>query len=169
MSSSYASVTINAPPPYLSLSRQESLPVVMTVAGSDSSGGAGIEADVKTITAHRCYAMTCATALTAQTPLSVYGVHLIPKEFIAQVLDVNLRDMKCDVIKTGMLTEEAIDVLSEKLNHLGPVNRPKLVVDPVLVATSGTPLASENLVKVIKEKLTPLADILTPNIPECFK
>lgn len=169
MSSSYASVTINPPPPYLSLSRQESLPVVMTVAGSDSSGGAGIEADVKTITAHRCYAMTCATALTAQTPLSVYGVHLIPKEFIAQVLDVNLRDMKCDVIKTGMLTEEAIDVLSEKLNHLGPVNRPKLVVDPVLVATSGTPLASENLVKVIKEKLTPLADILTPNIPECFK
>lgn len=169
MSSSYTSVTINAPPPYLSLSRQETLPVVMTIAGSDSSGGAGIEADVKTITAHRCYAMTCTTALTAQTPVSVYGIHLIPKEFIAQVLDVNLKDMKCNVIKTGMLTEYAIDVLSEKLNQLGPINRPKLVVDPVLVATSGAPLAGENLVKLIKEKLTPLADILTPNIPECFK
>ncbi|CAL9729604.1 hydroxymethylpyrimidine/phosphomethylpyrimidine kinase Thi20p [Monosporozyma unispora] len=166
---SYTTLIINAPPPYLSLSQQERLPVVMTVAGSDSSGGAGIEADVKAITAHKCYAMTCASALTIQTPVSVYGIHLIPKNVITQILDVNLRDMECDVIKTGMLTVDAIEALSDKLNQLGPENRPKLVIDPVLVATSGSPLAGEELVSVIKEKLSPLADILTPNIPECFK
>lgn len=166
---SYSTVTVNGPPPYLSLSQQERLPVVMTVAGSDSSGGAGIEADVKAITAHKCYAMTCASALTIQTPVSVYGIHLIPKNVIQQILDVNLKDMRCDVIKTGMLTVDAIDALADKLNQLEPGNRPKLVIDPVLVATSGSTLAGEELVQIIKQKLTPLADILTPNIPECFK
>lgn len=165
----YETVIVNTPPPYLSLAEKERLPVVMTVAGSDSSGGAGIEADIKTITAHKCYAMTCASALTIQTPVSVYGVHYIPKDVIAQILDVNLRDIECDVIKTGMLTVDAIEALSEKLYQLTPEERPKLVIDPVLVATSGSSLAGDKLVDVIRSKLTPLADILTPNIPECFK
>lgn len=166
---SYQTLTINAPPPYLSLSQQERLPVVMTVAGSDSSGGAGVEADVKAITAHKCYAMTCVSALTIQTPVSVHGIHLVPKDVISRVLECNLRDMRCDVIKTGMLTVDAIEALSDKLNQISPENRPKLVIDPVLVATSGSPLAGEELLSIIKDKLTPLADILTPNIPECFK
>ena len=83
-------ISINTPPPYLALNKNERLPVVMTVAGSDSSGGAGIEADVKTITAHKCYAMTCMGALTAQTPAKVYSIHPLPKEFISQVLDLSL-------------------------------------------------------------------------------
>ncbi|GAV51664.1 hypothetical protein ZYGR_0AF01350 [Zygosaccharomyces rouxii] len=161
-------ISINTPPPYLALNKNERLPVVMTVAGSDSSGGAGIEADVKTITAHKCYAMTCMGALTAQTPAKVYSIHPLPKEFISQVLDANLKDMRCDVIKTGMLTENAVEALAAKLNTMGP-ERPKLVVDPVLVATSGSALSSEALVKLVKDKITPLAELLTPNIYECFK
>lgn len=162
-------IKINTPPPYLTLARDEHLPVVMSVAGTDSSGGAGIEADVKTITAHRCYAMTCVTALTAQTPTEVFKVHPTPKEFVQKVLDVNLQDMECHVIKTGMLTVDAVNVLSSKLRSLPAEERPKLVVDPVLVATSGCALGGSDLVKAIKEELTPLADLLTPNIPECFE
>lgn len=163
------SIKINTPPPYLTLSRDEYLPVVLTVAGSDSSGGAGIEADTKTITAHRCYAMTCVTALTAQSPVAVSDVHPIPKEFIQKVLDVNLADMKCTVIKTGMLTVDAAQVLSAKLRSMPENERPKLVVDPVMVATSGSVLGDSKLVEILKKDLTPLADLLTPNIPECFE
>lgn len=162
-------IKINTPPPYLTLARNEHLPVVMTVAGSDSSGGAGVEADIKAITAHRCYAMSCVTALTAQTPADVFEVHPIPKEFLQKVLDVNLKDMRCDVIKTGMLTVDAVHVLSSKLRGLPVEERPKLLVDPVLVATSGCALGGSDLVKALKEEITPLADLLTPNIPECFE
>lgn len=166
---SLTTIKINTPPPYLTLSRDEHLPIVMSVAGSDSSGGAGIEADVKTITAHRCYAMTCMTALTAQTPVSVADVHPVPRTFIEKVLDVNLADMKCNVIKTGMLTVDAAHALSAKLQSLPQGERPKLVVDPVLVATSGSALGDAKLVEVLKKEITPLADLLTPNIPECFE
>lgn len=163
----FSTVNINTPPPYLTLSRDEHLPVVLTVAGSDSSGGAGIEADTKTITAHRCYAMTCMTALTAQTPVTVSDIHPIPKEFIQKVLDVNLGDMRCNTIKTGMLTVDAARVLSAKLKSLS--ERPKLVVDPVMVATSGSRLGGSELVEVMKKDIAPLADLLTPNIPECYE
>lgn len=161
-------ININTPPPYLSLAREERLPTVLTVAGSDSSGGAGIEADLKTFTAHRCYGMTCASALTIQTPAKVHDIFKIPQSIISQILDANLKDMRCDVIKCGMLTEEAVEALSTKLNQLGAA-RPKLVVDPVLVATSGSSLASEGVAKLLIEKITHFADILTPNIPEAFK
>ncbi|CCK72487.1 trifunctional hydroxymethylpyrimidine kinase/phosphomethylpyrimidine kinase/thiaminase KNAG_0K01220 [Huiozyma naganishii CBS 8797] len=166
---SFSKIVVNTPPPYLSLSKDEHLPVVMTVAGSDCSGGAGVEADVKTISAHRCYAMTCVAALTIQTPLAVYGIQDTPGKVVSQILDVNLKDMKCDVIKTGMLTVDVIHALSEKLQSIPDAQRPKLVVDPVLVATVGSALASEDVVTVIKKDLTPMADIITPNIPECFK
>lgn len=128
----YSTVNINTPPPYLALASNEKLPTVLSIAGTDPSGGAGVEADVKTITAHRCYAMTCITALNAQTPVKVYSINNTPKEVVSQILDANLQDMKCDVIKTGMLTTAAIEVLHEKLLQLGE-NRPKLVVDPVLL------------------------------------
>lgn len=161
-------IDINSPPPYLTLNRNESLPVVMSVASSDSSGGAGIEADIKTITAHRCYGMTCVAALTAQTPLKVHSIHAIPEEFVVRILDANLKDMRCDVIKTGMLTESAAEALARKLKSLGTA-KPQLVVDPVLVATSGSSLSSEGLVDLIKAKVTPLATLITPNLFECFK
>lgn len=164
----YSTVDINTPPPYLALASNEKLPTVLSIAGTDPSGGAGVEADVKTITAHRCYAMTCITALNAQTPIKVYSINNTPKEVVSQILDANLQDMKCDVIKTGMLTTAAIEVLHEKLLQLGE-NRPKLVVDPVLVATSGSSLAGKDIASLITEKIAPFADILTPNIPECFK
>lgn len=162
-------ITVNTPPPYLTLSSAEHLPTVMTVAGSDCSGGAGTEADVKTITAHRCYAMTCITALTVQTPVSVFNVQLTPREIVAGILDANLRDMRCDVIKTGMLTLDAIDALHAKISSIPASERPQMVVDPVLVATSGSALAGDELVAVMKEKITPFATVLTPNIPESFK
>ena len=164
-----STVIVNTPPPYLTLSSAERLPTVMTVAGSDCSGGAGVEADVKTVTAHRCYALTCVTALTVQTPVSVFNVQVTPKDVVSQILEVNLRDMRCDVIKTGMLTPEAVDALSEAVTALPVSSRPLLVVDPVLVATSGSPLAGDELVQVLTTKLTPLATLLTPNIPEAFK
>ena len=164
----YSTVSINTPPPYLTLACNEKLPTVMSIAGADSSGGAGIEADIKTITAHRCYAMTCITTLTAQTPAKVYGVQITPKEVVSQILEANLQDMKCNVIKTGMLTAAAIEVLHEKLLQLGE-NRPKLVVDPVLCATSGSSPTGKDVTSLITEKIAPFADILTPSIPDCFK
>lgn len=166
----FKTIVVNTPPPYLTLNKDEQLCTVMTIAGSDSSGGAGIEADIKTITAHKCYAMSCITALTVQTPVSVYGIHPTPKEVVKSILDVNLRDMRCNAIKTGVLTLESIDALNEVLVKLKDTNyKPKLVVDPVLVATSGSSLAKDELIDILTEKITPFADLLTPNIPECFK
>lgn len=170
MTNAHTTITINTPPPYLSLAKSERLPTVLTIAGSDSSGGAGIEADLKTISAHRCYGMTCMTALTIQTPVKVYGIHVTPKNVVSQILDANLKDMRCDVIKTGMLTLESIEALHDKLKSFeGDESKPKLIVDPVLVATSGSSLAADELVSIIKEKITPFATLLTPNVPECFK
>ncbi|CCH59254.1 hypothetical protein TBLA_0B04160 [Henningerozyma blattae CBS 6284] len=161
-------VKVNTPPPYLTLSEHENLPSVLTIAGSDSSGGAGIEADLKTITAHRCYAMTCITAITVQTPSKVYDVHKISKDSIKEILDVNLNSMKCDVIKCGMLTIEAAEALNEKLIQLGD-KKPKLVVDPLLSATSGKSFSGATFVDILKEIVTPFADLITPNIPEALK
>ncbi|CAI4039012.1 hypothetical protein SMKI_06G3640 [Saccharomyces mikatae IFO 1815] len=164
----YSTVSINTPPPYLTLASNEKLPTILSIAGADSSGGAGIEADIKTITAHRCYAMTCITTLTAQTPVKVYGIKNTPKDVVSQILEANLKDMKCDVIKTGMLTTAAIEVLHEKLVQLGE-KRPKLVVDPVLCATSCSNSAGKDVAGLIVEKISPFADVLTPKISDCFK
>lgn len=164
----YTTVNINTPPPYLTLTRNEKLPVVLTVAGSDSSGGAGIEADIKTISAHRCYAMTCITALTSQTPAKVYNIHRVPREVVRTSLQCNMADMRCDAIKTGMLTVEAIEELSNELKK-DHYNDMKLIVDPVLVATSGSILGGEKLKNELINILTPLATLVTPNIPECFQ
>lgn len=160
-------VMVTTAPPYAALKKNDALPTVLTIAGSDSSGGAGIEADLKTITSHRCYGLTCITALTAQTPERVYAVHNTPKSHLKLILQSNLRDMRVDVIKTGMLTDDAVDVLIEVLGAIPKEQRPSLVVDPVLIATSGFSLAEGNSTVLKIKELAPLATLLTPNIYEC--
>lgn len=136
----------------------------LTIAGSDSSGGAGIQADIKTMTANGVYAMSAITALTAQNTTGVAGYVETPPDFLAQQLDCVFTDIFPDAVKTGMVPSvPLIEVIAAKLRQYGAGN---LVVDPVMVAASGARLISEDAVVVLKEKLFPLATVLTPNIPE---
>ena len=136
----------------------------LTIAGSDSSGGAGIQADIKTMTANGVYATSAITALTAQNTTGVYGILESTPEFLANQLDCIFTDIFPDAVKTGMVSSTAlIAVIADKLRQYGARN---IVVDPVMVATSGSRLISEEAVDALKEKLLPLATLLTPNIPE---
>ncbi|KAL2358697.1 Phosphomethylpyrimidine kinase-domain-containing protein [Cryomyces antarcticus] len=137
---------------------------ILLRAGSDSSGGAGLEADQKVIAAHGCYAMTATTALTAQNTQGVYGIHETPPDFVKKQIDACIDDIGVDVVKTGMLASaETINVVADALQrHRVAVS----VVDPVMVATSGAQLLPEKAVKVLLEKLLPMTTILTPNLPE---
>ena len=136
----------------------------LTIAGSDSSGGAGIQADIKTMTANGVYAMSAITALTAQNTTGVYGILESTPEFLANQLDCVFTDIFPDAVKTGMVSSTAlIGVIADKLRQYGAKN---IVVDPVMVATSGSRLISEEAVEALKERLLPLATLLTPNIPE---
>ena len=136
----------------------------LTLAGSDSSGGAGIQADIKTMTANGVYATSAITALTAQNTTGVYGILESTPEFLANQLDCVFTDIFPDAVKTGMVSSTAlIAVIADKLRQYGARN---IVVDPVMVATSGARLISEEAVDALKEKLLPLATLLTPNIPE---
>ena len=137
---------------------------VLTIAGSDCSGGAGIQADIKTITAHRLYAMSAITALTAQNTTGVYGIHEVPSEFIAQQLDCIFTDIIPDSIKIGMVSSsDIIKIIAERLSKYNAKN---IVVDPVMVATSGSKLLSDDAITALVENLIPLAKVITPNIPE---
>ncbi len=137
---------------------------VLTVAGSDSSGGAGIQADLKTMTANGVYGMSAITALTAQNTLGVTAIFEVTPEFLGQQLDAVFTDIFPDAVKTGMLSSsELIEVIAERLTFYKAQN---IVVDPVMIATSGARLINENAVNTLKEKLLPIADIVTPNIPE---
>ena len=137
---------------------------VLTIAGSDSSGGAGIQADIKTIEAHRLFAQSAITALTAQNTTGVYGVHDVPPEFVAQQIDVVFDDIRPDAVKIGMVSSAAIvEAIAETLIRNKAAN---IVVDPVMVATSGSELASSDAVVALREKLIPLATVITPNMPE---
>lgn len=136
----------------------------LTIAGSDCSGGAGIQADLKTFSALGCFGMSVITALTAQNTLGVHAVHPVPHEFVRQQLELVLDDLGADAIKTGMLfgpeiIEAIISVL--QINPTIP-----LIVDPVMVAKGGNKLLSEDSIGLIKTKLIPLATLITPNIPE---
>ncbi|KAG0644640.1 Phosphomethylpyrimidine kinase-domain-containing protein [Tuber brumale] len=143
------------------------IPRVLTVAGSDSSGGAGIEADLKVITANGCYGMTAITALTAQNTLGIDNIHYIPGPFLRSCLEAVLSDIGADVVKTGMLgSEENVFVVAEILQKYGIT---KTVIDPVMVSTTGSKLLPEGAVNAIREKLFPLALLLTPNIPEAMQ
>ncbi len=138
---------------------------VLIVAGSDSGGGAGIQADIKTVTALGGYAMTAVTALTAQNTQGVFGVVGVEPAFIQQQMRVVLDDLGADAIKTGMLHNvAAIEAVCEVLEALDPA--PPLVVDPVMVAQSGDALLEADAVASIARRLAPLATVLTPNAPE---
>ncbi len=137
---------------------------VLTIAGSDCSGGAGIQADIKTITAHKMYAMSAITALTAQNTTGVYGVMDVPPEFVAQQLDCIFTDIFPDSVKIGMVSNvKIIEVIVQKLIEYSAKN---IVVDPVMIATSGSKLINDIAIGTLISKLVPLADIITPNIPE---
>ncbi len=137
---------------------------VLTIAGSDCSGGAGIQADIKTITAHNVYAMSAITALTAQNTMGVTGVSDVSPEFLKMQLDAIFEDIYPDAVKIGMVSNiETIDIIVERLKYYKAKN---IVVDPVMVATSGSKLLREEAIEAVKKKLIPIADIITPNISE---
>jgi len=137
---------------------------VMTIAGSDSGGGAGIQADLKTFAALGVYGTSVVTAVTAQNTLGVTAVHEIPPEIVAAQIDAVVSDIGADAVKTGMLASAPIiEVVAAKVrqHHL-----PNLVVDPVMVAKSGDPLLRQEAVTVLRDLLLPLATVVTPNLPE---
>lgn len=137
---------------------------VLTIAGSDSSGGAGIQADIKTITAHKMYAMSAITALTAQNTTGVYGIFDATPEFVAQQIDCIFTDIRPDAVKIGMVSNAAIiAAIADKLVEYKAEN---IVADPVMVSTSGSRLLSEDASDVLINKLLPLAAVITPNVPE---
>ena len=137
---------------------------VLTVAGSDSSGGAGIQADIKTITAHKMYAMSVITALTAQNTVKVADVSEVLPHFVAKQMDSVFEDIFPDSIKTGMLpSAEIIEKVAEKFTQYDAKN---IVVDPVMVSTSGCRLSQKTALDALKTCLLPIADVVTPNIHE---
>ncbi len=136
----------------------------LTIAGSDSSGGAGIQADLKTMTMNGVFGMSAITALTAQNTTGVTGIMEVTPEFLASQLDAVFTDIRPDAVKTGMVaSSELIRVIAQKLKEYGAKN---IVVDPVMVATSGAKLISDDAIETLKSELLPLADVITPNIPE---
>ena len=136
----------------------------LTIAGSDSSGGAGIQADIKTMTANGVYAMSAITALTAQNTTGVQGIFEVTPEFLSLQLDSIFTDIRPDAVKIGMVSSSGlISAIAEKLKEYKAEN---IVVDPVMVATSGARLISEDAISTLKAELLPLAKVLTPNIPE---
>jgi hydroxymethylpyrimidine/phosphomethylpyrimidine kinase len=138
---------------------------VLTIAGSDSGGGAGIEADVKTISALGAYACTTITALTAQNTLGVAGVHSVPAEFVRLSMQTVLADLGADAIKLGMLANA--DIIAAVADTV-PDNIP-VVLDPVMVATSGAVLLPIAAIDILRRRLLPRASIVTPNLPEAQK
>jgi hydroxymethylpyrimidine/phosphomethylpyrimidine kinase len=137
---------------------------VLTIAGSDSGGGAGIQADLKTISAIGCYGMSVITALTAQNTKGVSGIHAVPPSFAAEQMSAVFTDIGADAVKIGMLySAELIEVVSEQLKKHRAKN---IVIDPVMVAQSGDKLLQDDAIEAIKKHLMPLADVVTPNIPE---
>lgn len=137
---------------------------VLTIAGSDSGGGAGIQADLKTFAALGCYGTSAITALTAQNTLGVAGIHPVPPAFAAAQITAVLGDIGTDAVKIGMLySAELIRVVAEQLRAFDAAN---IVLDPVMVAASGDKLLQDDAVAAVRECLMPLADVLTPNIPE---
>lgn len=139
-------------------------PITLTIAGSDSGGGAGIQADLKTFAALQCFGTTVITAVTAQNTLGVRAVHPIPVEVIAAQLDALSADLAPAAVKTGMLaTREVVETVADGLVRLSP---PCLIVDPVMVATSGDALLDADAVQAVRDRLLPLATCLTPNLDE---
>lgn len=136
----------------------------LTIAGSDCSGGAGIQADLKTMLANGVYGMSVITSLTAQNTTGVRSILNSDPKFLADQIDAVFEDIVPDAVKTGMIpSKDLVEVIAQKLQNYGVKN---LVVDPVMVATSGADLSNSESVKALKEKLIPLATVVTPNVPE---
>ncbi|MDE2321553.1 MAG: bifunctional hydroxymethylpyrimidine kinase/phosphomethylpyrimidine kinase [candidate division NC10 bacterium] len=140
------------------------MPTALTIAGSDSGGGAGIQADLKTFAALGVFGTSAITSVTAQNTVGVQGVHDLPSEFVGRQIDSVLEDIEIDAAKTGMLSNAAIiEVVATKVTAHAIT---RLVVDPVMVAKSGAPLLQPRAVKALVERLLPLALVVTPNVPE---
>lgn len=139
-------------------------PVVLTIAGSDSGGGAGIQADLKTFMALGCHGLSAIAALTAQNTQGVSAIHRPPRRFLRAQLDALFDDFPVAAVKIGMLgTVPVIETVSEVLTERQAVN---IVLDPVMVATSGARLSERRALDALRQRLLPLADVLTPNLPE---
>ena len=139
-------------------------PIVLTIAGSDSGGGAGIQADIKAISATGSYACSVITAITAQNTQGVSGIFAIPLDMVEQQLDAVFNDLNIQAVKIGMLADsDIIRLVATKIRHYQPKF---LVIDPVMVATSGDVLLQQHAITTLKTELLPLADIITPNLPE---
>lgn len=152
------------PPKKINAKRRMTMYTALTIAGSDSSGGAGIQADIKTMITNGVYAMSAITALTAQNTTGVQAILNVTPEFLGQELDSVFQDIYPGAVKIGMVSDkDLIHVIAEKLKQYKAEN---IVVDPVMVATSGAKLISDDAVEILKQELFPLADVLTPNIPE---
>lgn len=137
---------------------------VLTIAGSDSGGGAGIQADIKAISAMGCFASSAITAITAQNTLGVDAVHPVPLDILAAQIDAVLSDIGTDAIKIGMLhSAEVVSLVADKIEQYGITN---VVLDPVMVSTSGHRLIEIEAIEVLKQRLIPLARVITPNLPE---
>ena len=137
---------------------------VLTIAGSDSGGGAGIQADLKTFSALGCFGMSVITALTAQNTKGVTGIHAVPASFAAEQMDAIFSDMGADAVKIGMLySAELIEIVAHQLKKHGVE---KIVLDPVMVAQSGDKLLQDDAIQALKDHMMPLASVITPNLPE---
>jgi hydroxymethylpyrimidine/phosphomethylpyrimidine kinase len=140
------------------------IPVALTIAGSDSSGGAGIQADLKTFAALGVYGASVITALTAQNTRGVTGIHQVPAEFVTAQIDAVFGDLEVKAVKIGMVAQLAtIDAIAADLKRWSPKH---IVLDPVMVATSGDRLLAAEAVEALRTKLIPLASLITPNLPE---
>jgi hydroxymethylpyrimidine/phosphomethylpyrimidine kinase len=143
---------------------QTSIPIVLTIAGSDSGGGAGIQADIKTISATGSYACSVITAITSQNTLTVSAIHPIPLEHVEKQLDAVFSDLNIVAVKVGMLADaNIISVVAKKLKQYQP---PFLVVDPVMITRNGDLLLEKSAIETLKNELLPMADLITPNLPE---
>lgn len=143
---------------------QDTTPIVLTIAGSDSGGGAGIQADIKAMSATGSYACSVITAITSQNTRGVTAIHPIPLAHIESQLDAVFTDLNVVAVKVGMLADaEIIKVVAAKIRQYQPKH---LVVDPVMVATSGDLLLEQSAISTLKQELLPLADLITPNLPE---
>lgn len=146
------------------------IPNVLSIAGSDPSGGAGIQADLKTFAARRSYGMAAITALTAQNTRGVSAVHLVPPAFVQQQIAAILADIRVDAVKIGMIaTAEIARAVAASL-PTGPTPAPRpVVLDPVMIAKGGAPLLRDDAIDAVRHALVPLATVLTPNLPEAAR
>ena len=143
------------------------IPNVLTIAGSDPSGGAGIQADLKTFAAQRAYGMAAITALTAQNTRGVSAVHLAPPPFVRQQIAAVFDDIRVDAVKIGMIA--TAEIACAVADSLATHPRAPTVLDPVMIAKGGAPLLQDDAIEAVRTRLVPLATIITPNLPEAAR